>query len=194
MTRPRWMVFGVALVAFLAAFWVVASRHQTPPGQPPLADVTVQTVEQIKQEFNASENSERVLLLLSPTCPVCIKGSSAVNEILRRNPKSKIRVIAIWEPMLPTDWNKPTSAVLSRLSDLRATQWWDNQHLIAELLNASVAGQKPGCCKRKDTLWDVIAVYPPGAKWAETLPAPQFFAGPVVRGAPEWEAQLVHHS
>jgi len=189
------MIFGIALIAFLAVFWAVAARHQTPSGQPSLADVTPQTVEQVKQEFNAAADSERVLLLLSPTCPVCIKGGSVVNEILRRNPGSKIRVIAIWEPMLPTDWNKPTSAVLDRLSDRRAIQWWDNQHLIANLLDRSVGGKKPGCCKRKGTLWDVIAVYPPGTKWTtESLPATQFFAGPVVRGAPEWETQLTHHS
>lgn len=194
MTSRKWIIFAIGFIAFLAAFWAVAARHQTPSGQPPLADVTLGTVDQVKREFNASAEGERVLLLLSPTCPVCIKGGSLVNEILGRNLESKIRVIVIWEPMLPTDWSKPTSAVLSRLSDGRVTQWWDNQHLIAKLLNASVGGQKPQCCMRKGTLWDVIAVYPPGAKWTETLPSPQSFAGPVVRGAPEWATQLSHHS
>jgi hypothetical protein len=194
MTRRKWTIFGIALIAFLAVFWAIAARHQTPSEQPPLADVTQQTMGQVRQEFNASSDSERVLLLLSPTCPVCIKGSSTVNEILSRHPGSKIRVIAIWEPMLPTDWNRPTSAVLNRLSDRRATQWWDNRHLIANLLDASIAGQKPESCKLNGTLWDVIAVYPPGVKWTETLPTPRFFAGPVVQGAPKWETQINHHS
>jgi hypothetical protein len=93
--------------------------------------------------------------------------------------------------MLPTDWNKPTSAVLNRLSDNRAVQWWDKQHLIAGLLKSSIASEYRGCCRRNETLWDVIAVYPPGVQWIiETLPAPTLFAGPVVRGAPKWEDQL----
>jgi hypothetical protein len=62
------------------------------------------------------------------------------------------------------------------------------------LLDSSIESQKLGCCKRKGTLWDVIAVYPPGIQWTNALPAPKFFAGPVVRGAPEWEAQLGQHS
>ena len=194
MTKRKWIIFGVVFTAFLVAFWAVAARHQTPPGQPPLADVSQQTLSQVRQEFNASAESERVLLLLSPTCPVCVKGSSVVNEVLRRHPASGIRVIAIWEPILPTDWNKPTTAVLDGLSVQGAVLWWDKQHLIAGLLKASAMGQSSGCCKRNETLWDVIAVYPPGIRWTETLPAPAFFAGPVVRGAPEWEAQLGKHS
>lgn len=183
--------FGVALGAFLVMFLLVAARHQTPSGQPPLANVTEHSLTQLKQEFNAHQDSERVVLLLSPTCPVCVQGSSVVNSILSRHPGKKIHVLAIWEPILLTDWNRPTSAVLDRLSDGRAVQWWDEQHLIAGLLKAS-AGENPICCKRNGTLWDVIAVYPPGAQWNEVLPAPEFISGPVVRGAPNWEAQLGH--
>lgn len=191
MTKRKWTIFAVALAAFLVMFLLVAARHQTPSGQPPLANVTERSLTQLKQEFNAYQDSERVVLLLSPTCPVCVEGSSVVNSILSRHPGKKIRVLAIWEPILPTDWNRPTSAVLDRLSDGRAVQWWDEQHLMAGLLKAS-AGEGPKCCKRNETLWDVIAVYPPGAQWKETLPAPAFISGPVVRGAPNWEAQLGH--
>jgi hypothetical protein len=190
MTRRKWTILAIVLTAFLATFWAVSARHRTPAGQPPLANVTEQSLAQVKAEFNASADSERVLLLLSPTCPVCVKGSSVVNAVLKRNPADKIRVITIWEPMLPTDWNRPTSAVLDLLSDRRVVQWWDQEHIVAGLVKQSLAGQNPGCCWRHDTLWDVVAVYPPGAKWTETLPAPKFFGGPVVRGAPQWEAQL----
>lgn len=190
MTKRKWITFGIVAGTFLVLFWAVAARHQTPAGQPPLANVTHQSLAQLRQQFNAATDSERVLLLLSPTCPVCIQGSSRVNAILRSHPGSKIRVFAIWEPILPTDWNSPTSGVLSRLSDRRVFQWWDKQHLIAHLLQQSAAGQDPQCCRRNGTLWDVIAVYPPGAQWMETLPPPALFAGPVVRGAPLWDANV----
>jgi hypothetical protein len=191
MTKRKWTIFGVGLAVFLAAFWGVAARHQTPAGQPRLADVTELSLTQLKQEFNASVDKERVLLLLSPTCPVCVAGSARVNAVLKSHPGSNIRVLAIWEPILPTDWNRPTSTVLDRLSDRRVVQWWDKQHLIARLLKESDGGQDPGCCRRNGTLWDVIAVYPPGTRWEETLPPPQFFAGPVVRGAPQWNAKIL---
>lgn len=191
MTKRKWTIFGVALAAFLVMFLLVAARHQTPSGQPPLANVTEHSLAQLRQEFNAYQDSERVVLLLSPTCPVCVQGSSVVNSILSHHPGNKIHVFAIWEPILPTDWNRPTSAVLDRLSDRRAVQWWDDGHMMAGLLKAS-ASEGPRCCKRNGILWDVIAVYPPGAQWKETMPAPEFIAGPVVRGAPNWEAQFGH--
>lgn len=190
MTKRKWMIFGIVVIVFLALFAVAVARHQTPDGQPPLADVTQQSLPQLRQEFNASSNSERVLLLLSPTCPVCVEGSSVVNAVLKRHPGSNIRVFAIWEPILLTDWNRPTSVVLHLLSDTRAVQMWDRQHLIAGLVEESEGGQHAGCCKRHGTLWDVIAVYPPGAQWTNSLPDPEFLAGPVVRGAPQWDAKF----
>jgi hypothetical protein len=189
--KRKWIVFGAALAVFVIAFVAVAAGHQTPSGQPPLANLNRQSLAQLRQEFNASPDSERVLLLLSPTCPVCVEGSSVVNKVLKQHPAGNIRVLVIWEPILPTDWNRPTSAVLDRLSDRRAIQWWDKQHLIATMLQASLNQQSPDCCKHHGTLWDVIAVYPPGAKWTETLPVPKFFAGPVVRGAPQWNASAL---
>jgi hypothetical protein len=116
MAKHKWIIFGAMLIAFGVVFWAVAARQETPLGQPPLADVTQQTLSRLREEFNGSLDSERVVLLLSPTCPVRVEGSSVVNDILRRHPGNKVSVIAIWEPMLPTDWNKPTSAVLDRLS------------------------------------------------------------------------------
>lgn len=191
MTKRKWTIFGIALAAFLVMFLLVAARHQTPSGQPPLANVTEHSLPQLRQEFNAYQDSERVVLLLSPTCPVCVQGSSVVNSILSHHPGNKIHVFAIWEPILPTDWNRPTSSVLGRLSDRRAVQWWDDEHMIAGLLKASVS-EGPRCCKRNGILWDVIAVYPPGVQWKETMPAPELIAGPVVHGAPNWEAQFGH--
>jgi hypothetical protein len=191
MTKRKWMIFGTVVAAFVALFAAVTVRHRTPAGQPPLMDVSQQSISQLKQEFNASSGEERVLLLLSPTCPVCVEGSSVVNAVLKRHPGSDIRVFAVWEPILPTDWSRPSSVVLDRLSDRRAVQMWDRHHLVANLLKQSAAGRDPGCCKRNQTLWDIIAVYPPGARWTDSLPAPRLFAGPVVRGAPQWDTTLL---
>lgn len=191
MTKLRWTISGLGLAAFLVVFWAVAARHQTPAGQARLAEVTRQSLPQLKQEFNASPGSERVLLLLSPTCPVCLEGTSRVDAMLKSHPNRNIRVLAIWEPILPTDWSRPTNAALNRLSDPRVAQWWDKQHVVAGLLNASHGTQDPGCCRWNGTLWDVIAVYPPGVRWDQTLPPPKLFAGPVVRGAPQWNAKIL---
>jgi hypothetical protein len=94
-------------------------------------------------------------------------------------------VFAVWEPILPTDYSSPGTAVLGRLSDPRVEQYWDKNHLFAEQLGRKIAadtGQpKPNCCTRKDIQWDEVAVYSQDAQWDEQLPRAVFLNGPVVR-------------
>ena len=41
-------------------------------------------------------------------------------------------------------------------------------------------------------LWDLAAVYPPGADWDGPLPTAVFFNGPVVKVKAELEAAILH--
>ena len=49
-------------------------------------------------------------------------------------PGDNIRVFAVWEPMLPTDWTRPNTRVLARLLDPRVIQDWDKDHLLSGLM------------------------------------------------------------
>lgn len=96
-----------------------------------------------------------------------------------------IRVFAVWEPILPTDYSSPGTAVLARLADPRVMQFWDKNHLFAEELGRKIeddAGQpKPKCCTQKGFQWDEIAVYGQDAQWdGGQLPRAVFLDGPVV--------------
>jgi hypothetical protein len=102
--------------------------------------------------------------------------------MLSEHPNVKVTVFAVWEPILPTDWMPPTTGTLGRLSDRRVTQFWDKNHVVAQVLAESRLGKpEPNCCTRRGTLWDLIAVYPPGPEWRAMLPAATVFDGPVVR-------------
>jgi hypothetical protein len=102
--------------------------------------------------------------------------------VLEQHPEAEVTVFAVWEPILPTDWIPPTTGALGRLSDRRVKQFWDKDHTLAKAMAGSRAGQSgPECCKRSGTLWDLIAVYPAGAEWGDTLPHADVFNGPVVR-------------
>jgi hypothetical protein len=94
-------------------------------------------------------------------------------------------VFVIWEPILSTDWGRPSAGVLSRISDERAAQYWDKTHLFAKQLkhDLDAAHVNPECCFEKDILWDVAVVYPRQARWDTSLPAPAYLYGPVVRAA-----------
>lgn len=194
MSKRNWILLGVATLALLFVLRYSLSGHQVPSGQLQLQAITPQSLSQFTQEFNRSAKAERVVLLISPTCPVCLAGSSAVEAVLRRHPNSNVRVFAVWEPMLPTDWGRPNTHVLARLSDPRVIQVWDKDHVIAGLVEKGADGRSPACCSRNGHWWDVIAAYPPAAMWTGSAPAPDLLNGTVVHAAPELEAQLVQHS
>ena len=103
-----------------------------------------------------------------------------------------MQVFAVWEPMLPTDWQSPNSGVLARLKDVRARQYWDPRHLLAQRLAADAHPPQPkqACCLRNNILWDLAALYPPGVEWKDALPPATFFNGPVVKQKPALETAL----
>jgi hypothetical protein len=114
-----------------------------------------------------------------------------VERILKQTQSESVRVFVVWEPMLPTDWYRPTRPTLKRISDSRAAQFWDKNHLIAAQVKQQLQqfhANDPSCCENRGHLWDMAAVYPPGVKWGETKPA--FDDGPVYRIAPALKQQL----
>ena len=83
----------------------------------------------------------------------------------------------IWEPILPSDWQPPSSQLLSRVPDVRVSQWWDKDHLISRVLREHISQNEPNCCEDGGFLWDLIAIYPRTYILRST---PAFIAGPVV--------------
>lgn len=59
-----------ALVLALAgagAGWYYWGPAPVPAGQPPLMEITAETIKQLRKEFNAAADRPRIIALLSPT-------------------------------------------------------------------------------------------------------------------------------
>ena len=99
-------------------------------------------------------------------------------------------VFAVWEPILVTDWSKPSTSALARLSASRVRQFWDPNHRLSAVLKKAEETGKlhPDCCERKGFLWDLTAAYAPGAQWREALPEPMLLNGPVVQTTSDLDA------
>lgn len=127
---------------------------------------------------------------------MCLRGSSAIEQTLTNLRELNLRVLVVWEPMLPTDWRKPTTGTLSRISDGRAVQFWDPGHLVAHEIERddppSSLLPAPQCCEDNHSYWDMAILFPNGATWSEKAPAAGFRDGPVVRVTPLVEAKLRH--
>jgi hypothetical protein len=102
--------------------------------------------------------------------------------MLKGHRSADVRVLAVWEPILFTDFSEPASMVLRRLSDPRVLHFWDANHLVAEQLArySDPSQNQPACCTQQGTLWDLAAVYPPGTLWEQRLPHALVFGGPVI--------------
>lgn len=99
-----------------------------------------------------------------------MQGASAFEKLLDEQREGKIRVFVIWEAVLPTDLAAPSTMTLKRISDIRASQYWDKEHLVSKSI-----GEEGG------VVWDYVAVYPYNKLWDKTLPEPIYSHAPVVR-------------
>lgn len=104
-----------------------------------------------------------------------------------------MRVLVVWEPILATDWRRPSARTLGRIPDRRAQQFWDPDHVVAEEL-ARIAKQnsgrrQPDCCVRKGFYWDEAILFAPGSHWSDG-PDPEFWNGPVYRIAASLDEAL----
>jgi hypothetical protein len=93
----------------------------------------------------------------------------------------KVRILAVWQPMLLTDWGRPTTSALARLRDRRVEQFWDPGGRVATAVAraGSVDHREPSCCERKGALWDLAAVYHRGSRWDAELAPAAWWDGPV---------------
>ena len=65
--RRKLAVIAVIVALVLAAAWYQFGGHRTAPGQPPLAELSAGSLEQLRADFNAAADQPRMIVLLSPT-------------------------------------------------------------------------------------------------------------------------------
>jgi len=108
-----------------------------------------------------------------------LRGASAIEELLQQDKSVNLTILVVWEPILASDWSRPTRPVLARISDPRVEQFWDKDRVIARQLDQQLSASQPNCCRHAGTLWDVVALYPKGVQWGGSQPA--FIDGAVVK-------------
>jgi hypothetical protein len=98
-----------------------------------------------------------------------LQGASAFEKLLGEYGERNMRVFVIWEPVLPTDLAAPSTMTLKRISDTRASQFWDKEHLVSKSI-----GETDG------VVWDYVAVYPKEKLWDKGPPDPTYSHAPVI--------------
>ena len=178
----------VALLVLARAY--LATEGSTPSGQPALEHL--RSADALKAHFNRDPSQWRLVILLAPSCWVCLKGARVIEEILHQRANLPLSVLVVWQPMLTTDWGRPGTRTLGRLTDQRVRQFWDADHTVAAALETSFSEREDGlgCCVTDGVWWDLVAVFPPGTEWSERLPEPLLLDGTVEEVADRFTALL----
>jgi hypothetical protein len=113
-----------------------------------------------------------------------LQGASATNAVLQTVPGARVKVFVIWEPIIFSDLTLPPDSALQRVTDLRAAQYYDRNHLVSKALQAQmlahgVTGQD--YFVKDEYVWDTMAIYAPGVRWESGTGAkPDFVGAPAV--------------
>ncbi len=122
----------------------------------------------VRTAFNTDAGKVRVLMLVSPTCGMCLRGASEVSQQLSKAANGKdAAMYVVWVPRLGAR-EKDVSSATRVVATSWAKQYWDGNHLLGEQYK-QVLGWN-------DNAWDVYMLYGPKAQWSGDLaPAPDFF-------------------
>lgn len=122
--------------------------------------------------FDSSTLSPRVVLLVSPTCPLCRAGVDLVLEGLDAPGGHSFDVHVVWLPVLEEDdADAAADAADSIGRRRRVTHYWDDDRSIS---SAARAVLDLGA-RRRRVAWDIYLFYRPGAGWDEPLPVPDLW-------------------
>ncbi len=92
------------------------------------------------------------------------------HEVFTKLPADRLRIYAVWEPILPSDNAARLDDGLPLLaSDPRASQYWDPRSEIGRLFVRALD------LPMTTPAWDVYLLYGPGDLWKSAPPQPAFW-------------------
>lgn len=145
-------------------FSLLALAVATPLMAQPLEDL--RNIHQLRARFNEETGIPRLVLLMSPTCPVCIAGAEWVQKnVLEPNPEAEIRVFAIWFNMISGDKRSRWPGTI--LNDPRVVHFWDANRTVGRWY-AQDPQVRETSLTDAGVVWDTFFLYGQQAVWEST--------------------------
>lgn len=123
-------------------------------------------VGELREAFSAA-SGRKILLNVSPTCPVCNGVVDELQRALATDGDAQLRVFVVYSRFLR--WDR-LGVWRTRVHDSRVTQLWDSDGLVAAELCRAPAST--ALCAVSPRLFGAVLWFEPGAPW---------------RSAPAWE-------
>jgi hypothetical protein len=124
--------------------------------------------EAIATRFDASIGSPRFVLLLSPTCPVCLDGARLVGESLKILGSPELSTHVVWLPVLDADTYTAAGTSSGLFDPDRVTHYWDEERELERSFRAMLGLERWG----RKVAWDLYLLYDRASRWSDRPPEP----------------------
>jgi hypothetical protein len=171
-------ILHAALMA-IGLLWVEAGCTKDPSSVIASVPYTVLDDQgnQLRVDFNRKIGSVRLLFVVDPICPGCLRGLADMNrDLLQGTADPRLQTFVVHEPVLGVaryaPWlrvsgGKDVPKAAQLLQNPNVQNYWNPSGAFGRLLSQAV-GLKNG--ERQVYAWDVWLVYGPEAKWVGAAP------------------------
>jgi pimeloyl-ACP methyl ester carboxylesterase len=137
--------------------------------------------EELRELFNRDQDKLRMVVMLSPTCPVCLQDVRVLSRyVMKAMDDPRIRFYSVWGPMEDEDTEADARKVTVNAPDPRATHFWTDDDVLADTW-AQILGVVDD-----ETGYDLWMIFPPGTRWeGEKPPVPPYFMWIEKQGLPK---------
>lgn len=124
-----------------------------------------------------------------------MRGVSALARAMEHASPDTVSLVVIWEPVIISDRHPPGRSVTQPIATLTAQRFWDGD-LLASKSVVRTALKHPERLPEgmhvdeSFIVWDVVALWPPGARWENDMPLPEWFGSTVVDAEAELATRL----
>ena len=158
------LIVGTALLAVMPFAASVADVPQKP------YVVLDKNLSQLRADFNANVGKVRMLYIVGPTCGICLRGMSDLQEAVysKKGDDPRLVTFVIHVPTLGAHETNVVPA--SRLiSNRHTTQYWEETGITGKLMQQVMGVDK--------YVWDFWTIYAPNVVWSDErlMPAPSFW-------------------
>jgi hypothetical protein len=161
LTRRSSLALGASIA--MAAMAGQAARAAAEPGFAVLDD----KAEPLRSDFNSDRGHVRLLRLMDPICPTCLKGLANIDrDLLSKLPKdTSLRTYVVHEPVIGgSAKNIPRAAGLVHAS---VRHYWNPTGSFGRLAGAAFDLHHDG---KPVYAWDLWTIYGPEAVWTASGP------------------------
>jgi hypothetical protein len=157
------LIVGTALLALVMA----ASAADAP--QKPYV-VLDKNLSQLRADFNANVGKVRMLYIVGPTCGICLRGMSDLQETVysKKGDDPRMLTFVIHVPTLGAREANVTPAS-GLITNRYTTQYWEDTGITGKLMQQVMGVDK--------YVWDFWTIYGPKAVWSDERlpPVPDFW-------------------